>query len=758
MSRFREVRKRDNRIVPFDVSKIADAIYRALRSVGEGSRSLAEELASAVSHFLDERFEGAVPGIEDIQDQVETVLMEMGHPRVAKAYILYRQKRALLRQTLEVRKVSPREEGVTFDYEEAEVADAGGGLPEVEETQWGTSTWQKGKISAALIREADLDPDIAEEIASVVERKVLESGIRRIATTLIRELVDNELFERGFKAKLEKQAPIGLPKYNLEQIIFGTDSKEGYTYPKNPSEVREIIANRILHQYSLQEVFSPAVSDAHREGSIFIHRLSDPIRFARWRWSIPCPAGAWQGYTGKLPLGSAAEHAPGSYFDLVEFFRRLAHLEHFVSEEIRLSELPNLLLDPSSRTLRAPEMVKLVLDRLAEMGPRPDIALELDLNASSRPWLEGLLDLPRDRPRRFVLALRLGSSLGPESSELCALVAKLGVRGEQVEFLPPSGRAGRPVAVEPSWLGSSRFLPGSGSRLQEGASEGIGSRQGWDRGRGFSGAAFERQHEDAPAPGLTSAVLSKITLNLPRAAYRSGKDRRSSIESELEAMIDLAIKGHLERRQFVSRLAANRENPLWDLLGRSAPASRSGFRAREYGRIPAAGEDWGALLETELEQSYAIGLLGLNECVKYLTGRELHQDRVAMQKGLELVQLIHRKVRREERGLGISLALEETANVGPLKVLEQSDRRRHPEIVEIDRGRPAGAFRCYSDGVRLHRTAPMDPLRRLEELSPFLAHVYPQGGIMEAFPELKSPDCEVLLSLLEECLPLLAAK
>jgi hypothetical protein len=50
--RIREVRKRDSRIVPFDETKITDAIYAAIRSVGEGDRALAAELAAAVTHFL----------------------------------------------------------------------------------------------------------------------------------------------------------------------------------------------------------------------------------------------------------------------------------------------------------------------------------------------------------------------------------------------------------------------------------------------------------------------------------------------------------------------------------------------------------------------------------------------------------------------------------------------------------------------------------------------------------------------------------
>ncbi len=57
----------------------------------------------------------------------------------------------------------------------------------------------------------------------------------------------------------------------------------------------------------------------------------------------------------------------------------------------------------------------------------------------------------------------------------------------------------------------------------------------------------------------------------------------------------------------------------------------------------------------------------------------------------------------------------------------------------------------------MHRSAPVDPLRRLEELAPFLAYVEPASGVIEDIPELRSPDCELLVSLLEEGLPALIA-
>jgi len=93
------VRKRDGRVVPFDRSKIVNAIYRAAKSVNEGDLNAAEELSLKVVKVLEEKHkDGSIPTVEEIQDIVEATLINNGYAKTAKAYILYRQKRAELRR------------------------------------------------------------------------------------------------------------------------------------------------------------------------------------------------------------------------------------------------------------------------------------------------------------------------------------------------------------------------------------------------------------------------------------------------------------------------------------------------------------------------------------------------------------------------------------------------------------------------------------------------------------------------------------
>ena len=93
-----QIRKRDGRVVPFDQEKITNAIYKAIAATGGRDPTLAESLSKRVVEILDEKY-GAemIPAVEDVQDVVERALVENGQARVAKAYIIYRQKRAEIR-------------------------------------------------------------------------------------------------------------------------------------------------------------------------------------------------------------------------------------------------------------------------------------------------------------------------------------------------------------------------------------------------------------------------------------------------------------------------------------------------------------------------------------------------------------------------------------------------------------------------------------------------------------------------------------
>lgn len=95
---FEKIQKRDKRIVGFDSSKITSAIAKAGKATGEFEDREARKLTLRVLTLAHEMRFGPVPEVEEIQDIVERVLLDSPYYKTAKAYILYREQHAQIRQ------------------------------------------------------------------------------------------------------------------------------------------------------------------------------------------------------------------------------------------------------------------------------------------------------------------------------------------------------------------------------------------------------------------------------------------------------------------------------------------------------------------------------------------------------------------------------------------------------------------------------------------------------------------------------------
>jgi len=103
LSKVKNIRNREGEIIPFDLSKIVDAIHKAFIITVEGGETEAQNVARKVFHKLihikaksnEKKF---IPSVEMVQDLVEAELMDLGFHQTAKSYILYRSKRAELRR------------------------------------------------------------------------------------------------------------------------------------------------------------------------------------------------------------------------------------------------------------------------------------------------------------------------------------------------------------------------------------------------------------------------------------------------------------------------------------------------------------------------------------------------------------------------------------------------------------------------------------------------------------------------------------
>ena len=94
-----QILKRSGEIAPFDKAKLVDAIFKATEAVNKPDHFLAQKFADQVVEQINEKFHvRSIPAVEEVQDMVEEILIKNRQIKTAKAYILYRDQRARLRE------------------------------------------------------------------------------------------------------------------------------------------------------------------------------------------------------------------------------------------------------------------------------------------------------------------------------------------------------------------------------------------------------------------------------------------------------------------------------------------------------------------------------------------------------------------------------------------------------------------------------------------------------------------------------------
>lgn len=95
---FTKIKKRDGKVVPFDLQKIAVALEKAGKATCEFDGVVAKTLAEYVVQVAKQKLQSKIPTVEEIQDTVEEVLLSSPYKKTAKAYIIYRDQHAKVRE------------------------------------------------------------------------------------------------------------------------------------------------------------------------------------------------------------------------------------------------------------------------------------------------------------------------------------------------------------------------------------------------------------------------------------------------------------------------------------------------------------------------------------------------------------------------------------------------------------------------------------------------------------------------------------
>lgn len=556
MSPIRQVRKRDGRLVPFDRGKVAEAIFRAAQSVGGEDRFLAEELAGVVvarlHATLADRHAGAaagmaVPSIEDVQDLVERVLIDAGHARTAKAYILYRERRAEARAA----RALPDDE-----HEDVPPPLVGDGV-----SSEGASIrrFSKGDLADQLLAEG-FERAEAEEVARAVEARVLRAHAPRLSDELLETLVRAELFERGWTHRALKTPREGVPATKVrEALTRGPQDRRAL----DPAAVAESLGESLTERHVLEHVLPAAVAEAHRVGDLHVHDLGAPLRLTSI--ALSAPEAALRDLAGDafsraggvrrafaVLEGMLLAHAPHAAraLALEDVNVWLAPFVAHLDEEALAEEVRQFLLSPVLRAIqRRGGLLRLELGLAAGVPPRL-AALETPPPAPPGRRFGDYAEAAFHVTRAF---LREASALRRQGHWIdCALTLVLprgGPRDASRRALVRQALAAAGEGGEPVILFDDLAAPSRGSR--------------WLRLR----------ESECPDPlrfdtGDVSAA-GAVAVNLVGAALRStrggGAEAHDDFIREVDRLVRLALDAAAAKRELLEGLASDPGGALYPL-------------------------------------------------------------------------------------------------------------------------------------------------------------------------------------------------
>jgi anaerobic ribonucleoside-triphosphate reductase len=222
-----------------------------------------------------------------------------------------------------------------------------------------------------------------------------------------------------------------------------------------------------------------------------------------------------------------------------------------------------------------------------------------------------------------------------------------------------------------------------------------------------AGTALARERCDDPERVASGVPLrpfcaQRVTLNLPRAAFRVPPGDLSGFFRECDRAVDLAVAAHRARRALFATVAAGERGALAPL-----------FRRPRGGANPGAGP-------VDLSAgTWSVGVTGLNEAVAHLLGEELHEGDAAIKVGCRVLAYLSLRVREAGRAADLAAFLDASPSVRAAERFHSLDRHDHrPEHADA-----AGGRGCYTPGVALRAGAPADLLRRLDAEGRLHGHV-----------------------------------
>lgn len=136
----------------------------------------------------------------------------------------------------------------------------------VRESRFALEEFDVNKIANSLIKEAKMQPELAQKVAKEAEKRLLKSKTKYLTSPLVREIVNAILVEKGFEDYRHKYTRLGLPVHEVTMLLEGSEKEK----TRSAATVSEKAGETILKEYTLLKALPRDISDAHLSGALHI--------------------------------------------------------------------------------------------------------------------------------------------------------------------------------------------------------------------------------------------------------------------------------------------------------------------------------------------------------------------------------------------------------------------------------------------------------------------------------------------------------
>jgi len=803
---FTRFKKRDGTVTPFKFEKIAKAIYAAASVVSqkegkEADYDLSKDLAIQVVEYLDNKEscyyvrpdkEGErIPEIEDVQDVVEIVLAENEHSKTVAEYKKYRKARELARERIQVRKNGKNNLDVTDRA-----------LLLVEPiTDNITKPWDRGKITHQLVTEVGMLVEEANSISKAVENKVIEGNFETVTSALIREMVNNELQERGFRKQLKDLSIYVTPRDFIEELMFNKSKENSNINSNNPEAVNLGIAELSLKQWAMDTIFSEKVKRAHDTGIVHLHDLGYPHR-------VYCSSHSLEyikkyGLQGLENLNTESKPAKSAQVLTGHLNTFLASMQAYYAGALGIAYI-NILYAPYLENTPKKEMFQIAQEIIfnASQNAFSRGAQTLFLDFNIHTGVPGYLKkIPAVGPGGKYMLKRSDGTKLPVEDRIVGTTAN-GEHRLMELYIVEDGEERVILREEDDGNGHISYNRDIEKALSEKGEAVVVYGDYEDTAREFTRALLEvwyngdkngrifefpkcdfHINEDTFNDSKQFAILEeacKLSGHNASTYFIFDRDEvtlsaccrlRTTIEDNYmllhpESMRFCGFQNvTINIPQAAYRAARNGKKNLTGLIEEIYKAMDIAMEAHlqkkesiekmmeEPGRplwqIGKPAHDGRPYVELD-KSTYIIGLIGLSDAITFIYGKKMDEEPSLIEKGMRVIAHMYRKTKEFSEKYGLRVALEESPAESAARRLAKSDLIYFEEEAgSIVRGSFVDDSVYYTNSVHLPADSPVGLVKRIREQAKF-HFMIESGAITHAFVGEEKPSWRSILKLVKD--------